>query len=348
MTSNITVFESLCSNLNRHEALHIPSPPHQKRRAAVAAILRWRRHRTDIEAVRGDKKVTSLKEFFEQDWVKQDPLGEAEILFMQRTTRVGDRWSGHVSFVGGKNEPNETDEDTVKREVMEEIGIDLNTSDYIPVGKLDEREISSIKDNKLLMILIPFVYLQVVPESPRFKLQESEVAAVQWVPLSFFLSSKDTLYASYRPITEQLSLVRLNKNKWVTSFIRLMMGSVTFAAIDLPTTRETRTNFRLWGLTMGMTRDIIQFARLEEENLSFVKLVNARPIYSRPDIGWLALLFTQFTVYYKKLTTNIDYGAKSEWDKVYFASIRRAVIFAVLLRLGFTSVVVTWLIKRIY
>ncbi|KAI9273904.1 hypothetical protein EDC94DRAFT_510477, partial [Helicostylum pulchrum] len=320
------VFESLCSNLNRHEALHIPSPPHQKRRAAVAAILRWRRHRTDIEAVGGDKKVTSLKEFFEQDWVKQDPLGEAEILFMQRTTRVGDRWSGHVSFVGGKNEPNETDEDTVKREVMEEIGIDLNTSDYIPVGKLDEREISSIKDNKLLMILIPFVYLQVVPESPRFKLQESEVAAVQCkgyfvqyqvyclnylftcfiylgVPLSFFLSSKDTLYASYRPITEQLSLVRLNKNKWVTSFIRLMMGSVTFAAIDLPTTRETRTNFRLWGLTMGMTRDIIQFARLEEENLSFVKLVNARPIYSRPDIGWLALLFTQFTVYYKKLTT---------------------------------------------
>lgn len=84
------MFESLCSNLNRHEALHIPSPPHQKRRAAVAAILRWRRHRTDIEVGSGNK-VTSLKEFFEQDWVKQDPLGDAEILFMQRATRTGDR-----------------------------------------------------------------------------------------------------------------------------------------------------------------------------------------------------------------------------------------------------------------
>ncbi|KAG2234420.1 hypothetical protein INT48_007168 [Thamnidium elegans] len=293
MTSNITVFESLCTNLNRHEALHIPSPPYQKRRAAVAAILRWRRHRTDIEV--GGNEVTNLKDFFEQDWVKQDPLGEAEILFMQRATRVGDRWSGHVSFVGGKNEPNETDEDTVKREVMEEIGIDLNTKDYIQVGKLDEREISSIKDNKLLMILIPF---------------------------------------------EQLSLVRLNKNKWATPLIRFMMGSVTFAAIDLPTS----TNFRLWGLTMGMTRDIVEFTGLD--NLSFVKMVNDKPIYSRPDIGWLALLFTQFTVSYKKLTTNIDYGAKSEWDKVYFASIRRAVIFAVLLRLGFTGVIITWLIKR--
>lgn len=45
---------------------------------------------------------------------------------------------------------------------MEEIGIDLNTSDYIPVGKLDEREISSIKDNKLLMILIPFGKLYII------------------------------------------------------------------------------------------------------------------------------------------------------------------------------------------
>lgn len=65
------------------------------------------------------------------------------------------RWSGHVSFVGGKNEPGETDEDTVKREVFEEIGIDLNDG-YIKVGRLDEREITSIKDNKLLMMLSPF------------------------------------------------------------------------------------------------------------------------------------------------------------------------------------------------
>lgn len=42
------------------------------------------------------------------------------------------------------------------REVLEEIGIDLKSEDYLRVGQLDEREISSIKDNKLLMILVPF------------------------------------------------------------------------------------------------------------------------------------------------------------------------------------------------
>jgi 8-oxo-dGTP pyrophosphatase MutT (NUDIX family) len=44
----------------------------------------------------------------------------------------------------------------VCREVLEEIGIDLKSEDYLRVGQLDEREISSIKDNKLLMILVPF------------------------------------------------------------------------------------------------------------------------------------------------------------------------------------------------
>lgn len=66
------------------------------------------------------------------------------------------RWSGHVAFPGGKNEKDETDEETVCREVREEIGVDLKSGDYLLVGQLDEREISSIRDNKLLMILVPY------------------------------------------------------------------------------------------------------------------------------------------------------------------------------------------------
>ncbi|KAI7905408.1 uncharacterized protein BX663DRAFT_429353, partial [Cokeromyces recurvatus] len=171
-------FKNLCINVNDYQHHHIPSPPYQKRRAAVAAILRWHcSHNKERMKNRVDS-IKTVKEFFEQSWVKEDKEGYAELLFMQRTSRVGDRWSGHVSFVGGKNEIGETDEETVKREVIEEIGIDLNKN-YIKVGQLDEREIVSIKDNKLLMILCPFVYLQIVPESPPFKLQLSEVAAVE-------------------------------------------------------------------------------------------------------------------------------------------------------------------------
>lgn len=119
------------------------------------------------------------------------------------------------------------------------------------------------------------------------------------------------------------------------------MGTVSFPAIDLPT--DTATQFRLWGLTMGMTRDLIEFTKLQQ--LLFVKLVNSKPIYSRPDIGWITLLVTQLTIYYKTFIkkNHVNFGAKLEWDKVYFESIRKAVMLAILLRL----VILFWLIKKL-
>ncbi|KAL7330333.1 hypothetical protein PS15p_205297 [Mucor circinelloides] len=333
-------FKNLCHNLNAYQHLHIPSPSYQKRRAAVAAIIRC--HTVSPPSIFRDQ-VTNLDEFFEQDWVKH---GQAEILFMQRASRAGDRWSGHVSFVGGKNEPGETDEDTVKREVLEEIGIDLNEG-FLKVGQLDEREITSIKDNKLLMILCPFVYLQVVPESPPFELQTDEVAAVEWVPLSFFTSSQP--YANHA-ITEHLTLVRV-KNRFVNRCIRFLMGSVTFPAIHLPTTPvNSQTTFKLWGLTLGMTNDIIEFTK--KNHLAFLKLTNSKPIYSRKDIGVLAVLITQlrYFIRYGKMEfdpNSSSMRAKAKWDKIYYSSIRLAVLVAVLLRLGFTSLFIRYLINKV-
>ncbi|CEP19662.1 hypothetical protein [Parasitella parasitica] len=196
--------------------------------------------------------------------------------------------NGHLELeTGGKNEPGETDEDTVKREVLEEIGIDLNDG-YIEVGRLDEREITSVKDNKLLMILAPFVYLQVVPESPPFNLQISEVAAVEWVPLTFFTS--DQPYENHA-ITEYLTLVRF-ENRFLNQFARFLLGSVTFPAIHLPAASTTQTTFKLWGLTLGMTNDIIEFTR-KKNHLAFLKLTKSKPVYSRKDIDILAILITQ-------------------------------------------------------
>ncbi|KAG1166815.1 hypothetical protein G6F36_012795 [Rhizopus arrhizus] len=167
-----SMFEKLCLALSQQEPYRVPTVG-TPRRGAVAAILRWH---GPHEASEGHKP-RSITEFFEQDWLKEG--GQAEILFMQRATRKGDRWSGHVAFPGGKDEPGESDEDTVCREVLEEIGIDLKSEDYLQLGQLDEREIASIKDNRLLMILVPFVYLQLTPNSPPFQLQTSEVASVR-------------------------------------------------------------------------------------------------------------------------------------------------------------------------
>ena len=48
-----------------------------------------------------------LAGFFSQDWVKH---GEPEILFIKRSARQGDKWSGHIAFPGGKRDPDDEDD----------------------------------------------------------------------------------------------------------------------------------------------------------------------------------------------------------------------------------------------
>ncbi|KAI8084884.1 uncharacterized protein BX664DRAFT_266311, partial [Halteromyces radiatus] len=174
----IVALKRIGDHLSSQSPHHIPSPPHQPRRACVALILRWYTKRPDL--ISSNKLYPkTIQEFYELPWVKQDPKGELEILFMQRATRSGDRWSGHVAYIGGKNEPGETDFDTVTREVKEEIGLNLNSESFLHLGQLDDREITSIWDRKLMMILIPFVFLQVVPYTPTMQLEKDEVASVE-------------------------------------------------------------------------------------------------------------------------------------------------------------------------
>lgn len=77
------------------------------RRAAVAAVLRFDR-------------------------------GRPEVLLMKRAEHPGDRWSGHVSFPGGREEDHDPDLlTTALRETHEELGLDLDASARL-LGRLDD------------------------------------------------------------------------------------------------------------------------------------------------------------------------------------------------------------------
>lgn len=65
-------------------------------------------------------------------------------------------WSGHVAFPGGKNEEADRNNlDTVVRECKEEIGLALDTPEYIPLGTLKPRHITRADSNKIMMSLVP-------------------------------------------------------------------------------------------------------------------------------------------------------------------------------------------------
>jgi 8-oxo-dGTP pyrophosphatase MutT (NUDIX family) len=129
---------------------HVPNPADCQKRASVALVLRVRPHYADGVAIAGrasdpdaglNLRSRTLADFFAQSWVQN---GDAEILFIKRAGRAGDRWSGHVALPGGKRDPQDaSDRVAAIRETQEEVGLDLAGADCLDAGNLPERVITT-------------------------------------------------------------------------------------------------------------------------------------------------------------------------------------------------------------
>lgn len=217
----------------------------------------------------------TLQEFFSQDWVN-DAGARPEILFLRRDqphpdvslghARPRNTKEAHVAFPGGRSE--EGDEGglyTAMRQTWEEIGIDLAESDYTLIGQLDDREITTSLGKRLLMILSPFVFLQMSPSPP--PPDPSPMTSLVWVPMDLLVTrtqgkrwSSVSVDAASRLAPRHSSFLR-----WL---VRILVGTMQFPAIILdefyvsPHTQGTHEKgvpqqLKLWGLSLGMTLDLI-------------------------------------------------------------------------------------------
>lgn len=108
----------------------------------------------------------------------RDHNGSPEVLLIERATREGDPWSGHMAFPGGRREPDDPSlQKTAERETLEEVGITLSGGHYI--GRLDDLGGRAAASSK--MIVSAYVYH--LEDPGRLEIERSEVADALWLSL---------------------------------------------------------------------------------------------------------------------------------------------------------------------
>ncbi len=146
---------------------------------------------------------------------------QLEFLFMRRARVVGDPWSGHLSFPGGKTEPDDaTALSTAIRETHEELGFDLSHHSYL--GELDE--MPTVKGLPP-MVIKPFLF--VLDHEPRIA-PNHEVASVHTLGLDQLLQGVGRTHF-------ELTYNRTTR---------------TLPAVDFD-------GVRLWGLTLHVVDDLL-------------------------------------------------------------------------------------------
>jgi 8-oxo-dGTP pyrophosphatase MutT (NUDIX family) len=105
-----------------------------------------------------------------------------EVLLMERAARPGDRWSGHISFPGGRESPGDRDLlATAIRETREEVGLDLEQHGRV-LGRLDGVR-AVARGMPLSMVIVPHVFVCEACPGIRLELGD-EAAGVFWLPLA--------------------------------------------------------------------------------------------------------------------------------------------------------------------
>jgi len=156
--------------------------------------------------------------------------------------------------------------------------LDLAERDFTCVGQLDDREITTSLGKRLLMILSPFVFLQL--SSTPLAADPIEGTTLHWLPISSFLAPKWSTVS-----VDCSSRLAPRQSLFLRYAIRALIGNMSFPALLLPDlTRpeqakskkeksearlekalppQSYKQLKLWGLSLGMTLDLLSFMAVE-------------------------------------------------------------------------------------
>jgi len=108
-----------------------------------------------------------------------------DFLLIKRGNHINDRHSGQIAFPGGKCEGLETDFLAVKREVLEEVGLNLDDrNQYLPLGKIPLNTWAYYHEPEKSTYISMFVFFE-ISQSQTMNFNE-EVQKAFWQPFMGF------------------------------------------------------------------------------------------------------------------------------------------------------------------
>ena len=233
MADRIHDLHHLLKHLTATNYPDLPTPPGTKKRASVALTIRIKPHYAHWPLE--DSKAGTLEDFFAQDWVHH---GEAEVLFIKRASRKGDRWTSHIALPGGQKDPTDADDKAAAvRETWEEVGLDLDKY-AVACGNLPQRLVTTHWGRKPLLVLCPYIFLLTTPAIPPLRLQPTEVAATHWVPIRR-LQAPEARTVAFEDVSSRLANQETGLKKWMYSCI---LGNMMFAGISLLPTESLHSS----------------------------------------------------------------------------------------------------------
>lgn len=130
--------------------------------------------------------------------------GAADVLFIERVHRPGDRWSGQMALPGGKRDPEDVDlAATARRETLEEVGVDLPPA----IGRLDD-----LRARGRTGRVATFVH--VVEGRPATVPEPGEVAAVVWIPLAHLFDRNNSVRHFHGPLGPFAGIRHEHRTVW--------------------------------------------------------------------------------------------------------------------------------------
>ena len=243
MAERIGDVHKLLKHLSLTNYPDLPTPAGTKKRASVALTIRIK-PAYDHWPPEGSK-AGSIDEFFAQDWVQH---GEAEILFIKRASRKGDRWTSHIALPGGQKDPTDADDKAAAiRETWEEVGLDLEKY-AVECANLPQRLVTTHWGKKPLLVLCPYIFLLTTPTVPPLRLQPTEVAATHWVPIRR-LQAPEARTVAFEDVSSRLANQETGLKKWMYSCI---LGKMIFAGISLLPTESLHSTSAGTALDLGL------------------------------------------------------------------------------------------------